>query len=65
MALPSMGISYWRTLLVYQWDNLSGGGARKLAQEDGNVPTMQGIPAYSGFPLKESIRKGARSWIMD
>jgi hypothetical protein len=29
--LPGMGISKWAPLLVYQWDDLPGLGARKLA----------------------------------
>jgi hypothetical protein len=46
--LPGMGISEWAPLLVYQWDDLSGRGARELAQEDEDVPTMQGIHIYVG-----------------
>jgi hypothetical protein len=57
-ALSSMGISSWRALLVYQWDDLSGRGARKLAREDEDVPTMQGIPTYSGFTLREYQKRG-------
>jgi hypothetical protein len=36
-------------VLVYQWHDLPGRGARKLAREDGDVPTMQGIPTDSVF----------------
>jgi hypothetical protein len=35
-----MGISSWESLLVYQWDDLSGQGAKKLAKKDKNMPTM-------------------------
>jgi hypothetical protein len=35
-----MGISSWASLLVYKWDDLPGSGARKLAEEDENMPTM-------------------------
>jgi hypothetical protein len=38
--LPGMGISSRASLLVYQWDYLSGRGARKLAREDEYVPTL-------------------------
>jgi hypothetical protein len=38
--LPDMGISKWASLLVYQRDGLLGRGARKLAREDEDVPTM-------------------------
>ncbi len=48
--LPGMGISKWRSLLVYQWDDLSGRGAG-LAEQDEPVPTMQGIRADFILPL--------------
>ena len=50
--LPGVGISKWASLLVYQWDDLSGRGARKLAREDEDVPRMQGIPTYFASLLK-------------
>jgi hypothetical protein len=37
---------------------MSGRGARKLAREDADVPTMQGISTYSGFPLREYQKRG-------
>jgi len=53
--LPGVGISKWASLLVYQWDHLSGGSARKLAQEDEDVPTMRGIPTYFIFLLRAGV----------
>jgi hypothetical protein len=44
-------------VLVYQWHDLPGRGARKLAGEDGDVPTMQGIPTDSVF------HSGLRLWV--
>jgi hypothetical protein len=44
--LPSLGISSWTSLLVYQWDNLLWRGAGKLAEEDENMPAMQRIPNH-------------------
>ena len=53
--LPGMGISKWAAMLVYQWDNLSGRGTRKLAREDEDVPTMQGIPIYVASLLRTRL----------
>jgi hypothetical protein len=53
--LPGMGISKWTALLVYQWDRLSGRGSRELAQEDEDVPTMQGIPIYVASILRARL----------
>lgn len=50
--LPGMGISKWASLLVYQWDDLPGRGARELAREDEGMPAMQGIPIYVASPIK-------------
>jgi hypothetical protein len=41
-----VGISSWAPLLVYQWDDLSRSGARKLAKKNENMPTMQSVPNY-------------------
>jgi hypothetical protein len=43
-----MGFSSWTSLLVYQWDDLSGPGAGKLAQEDEDMSTMQSVRDYVG-----------------
>jgi len=53
--LPGMGISKWAALLVYQWDCLSGRGARELAHEDEDMPRMQGIPAYFASLLRARL----------
>jgi len=41
--LPGVGISSRTSLLVYKWDDLPGTGAKKLAKEDENMPTMPSV----------------------
>jgi hypothetical protein len=55
--LPSMGISSWASLLVHKWDDLPGRGARKLAKEDENMPTMQSVPNHVAY-LRGRVRDG-------
>jgi hypothetical protein len=50
-----MGISSWPPLLVYQWDDLSGPGARKVGKEDENMPTMQGVPKHAAVSVYASV----------
>jgi hypothetical protein len=53
-----MGISSWASLLVHKWDHLPGRGARKLAKEDENMPTMQSVPnriAYLGGRIRDGL----------
>jgi hypothetical protein len=52
-----MGISGWTSLLVYQWDDLPGPGAKKLAKEDENMPTMQSVPNHVAY-LRCGVRDG-------
>jgi hypothetical protein len=53
--MSGMGIPKWAHLLVYQWDDLSGRGARKLAREDEDVPTMRGIPIHVTSPVNARL----------
>jgi hypothetical protein len=38
-GLSGVGIQWGRAMLVHQWDNLSGRGAKKLARKDKDMPT--------------------------
>jgi hypothetical protein len=53
--MSGMGIPKWAPLLVYQWDDLSGRSAGKLAREDEDVPTMRGIPIYVASPVNARL----------
>jgi len=44
--LPSLGISSWTSLLVYQWDNLLWRDAGKLAEQDEDLPAMYCIQEH-------------------
>jgi hypothetical protein len=54
-----MGVSGGESLLVYQWDDLRGPYARKLAKEDQNMPAMQGVPNDPAVSELPNVTSGA------
>jgi len=63
--LPSMDVSQWRALLVHQWQDQPGQSAKKLAEEDEDVPAVQGIPSYSARHLRSGAKPQLAGGLLD
>ena len=56
--LPCMGISVRKTMLVHQWNGLSGDGGEELGEEDEDMSEMRGFPLHIAEPLKDDPNRG-------
>ena len=60
-----MGVSGRASLLVHKWNDLSGQGARELAEEDEPMPRMRGIfePASINAKRRGTMKRFTFLWI--